>query len=419
VALFLICGGWAGCAKKAAEATAAGGRKGGGGTVPVVVAPVVKKEMPIGLAAIGAVESVRSVPIKSLVTGTLMAVHFQEGQEVRKGDLLFEIDSRPFENALRSAEADLQKTTAQLETAEAEVERYSNLVKGGMVSKEQYQNIQNTASTLRATMASNQAAIANAKLQLEYCTIRAPFDGRTGSLGAHEGDLVRASDPNIALVVVTQMSPIYVTFALPQQNLSTLQHYRAAGPIAVLAHPTGPDAPNEKGELSFLDSAVDATSGTINLKATFANRENSLWPGQFVSVDITLARLPNQIVVPTPALQVGQRGQQVYVVRADNTAELRPVVVDRAEGGESIVSKGLAVGEVVVIDGQVRLRPNAAVAVKPPVEDVPSVRGTGKGKRMAGANGASGDKPAGKDKAAPGPTAPSGSGGAGSGEAAE
>ena len=404
----MLLAGLAGCAKKASVAPgatgtgAANGKRGATGVVPVVVATVQKKDMPLAQGSIGAVESMRSIAVKSFVTGTLMKVNFQEGQEVKKGDLLFELDPRPFENALHLAEADRQKTLALLENADTQVERYAALVEGGMVSQEQFQNIQNTAHTLRATLAGNEAAIANAKLQLDYCSIHAPCDGRTGALGAHEGDLVRASDANVALVVVTQLAPIYVTFTLPQQNLAALQHYQANAPIVVVAQTSGVGAAAEKGTLTFLDSLVDASSGTIKLKATFVNTKHTLWPGQFVRVDLTLATLPDQIVIPTPAVQIGQRGQQVYVVRPDNTVELRPITVDRTEGPDSVIAKGLAAGESVVVDGQMRLRPNIAVAIKPPVEDIPAVRPS-KGARKAAAAGGEGTKEKSGDATATGP----------------
>src|SRR5882724_7151703 len=339
-----------GCTQKEAKPASGKGGRGAGGPVPVVTDKVIKKDAPLSIDAIGAVESQRSISIKSLVTGMLMKVNFQEGQEVKAGDLLFEIDPRPFQNALRSAEADIAKTKALLENADAETARYSSLLKENMVSKEQFQNVQNNQHTLKASLASGEAAIANAALQLEYCSIHAPCDGRTGSLGAHEGDLVRASDANISLVTLTQLAPIYVSFSLPQQHLPLLQKYRSAGKIGVRAAIAGADAP-EKGELTFLDNGIDAATGTIRLKATFANEDHGLWPGLFVNVKLTLTVLRDQLLVPTASIQNGQRGQQVFVVTDKNekkTVELRDVVVDRAIGDNSVISKGLKEGEMVV-----------------------------------------------------------------------
>jgi multidrug efflux system membrane fusion protein len=318
------------------------------------------------------------------VGGTLLRIHFEEGHEVKRGDLLFEIDPRPYENAIHSAEAELEKTTVQLKMADAQVARYAALISGGMVSKEQYETVQNTAQALRATRAANEAAVANARLQLEYCSIHAPCDGRTGILGAHEGDLVRASDPNVALITLTQLSPIYVSFALPQQHLGAIQRYSAGGAITVRAAASDAPTVTGAGALSFIDSAVDAATGTIKLKATFTNAAHTLWPGQFARVTVVLTTLPRQIVVPTPAIQIGQRGPQVYVVRQDLTAELRSVTVDRAVGNETVV-QGLAEGETVVVDGHLRLRPNVAVAVKPPVTDQPAIRATEKRRGPAAA----------------------------------
>jgi membrane fusion protein, multidrug efflux system len=364
-----------GCGEKSATpAAAGGGKRGNTGPVPVVVEAAKKKDMPLNLLAIGSVESVRAVPIKSLVTGVLQKVNFREGQDVKSGDLLFEIDPRPFQNALRSAEADLQKVRVQLETALAQVKRYQGLEAESMVSKEQFRTIQDSARVFQAQLLTSESNLANAKLQLDYCSIRAPFDGRTGGLGAHEGDLVRASDANVSLVTLTQLAPIYVTFAVPQQDLADLQRYKGAGAIGVFATTTGTTPSSETGELIFIDSAIDTTTGTIKLKANFTNQEHVLWPGQFVNLKITLTTLADQIVVPTKAVQNGQDGQQVFVV----TAELRRITVTNTVGLETIVAKGLKAGETVVVDGQIRLRPGAEVDIKPPVEDVPSIRGSGK-----------------------------------------
>ncbi|MCX6952512.1 MAG: efflux RND transporter periplasmic adaptor subunit [Verrucomicrobia bacterium] len=371
----------AGCGEKAAApAAASGSKRGNTGPVPVVVDTAKQKDMPLNLLAIGAVESVRAVAIKSLVTGVLQKVNFREGQDVKAGELLFEIDPRPFQNALRSAEADLQKIRVQLETAQAQVKRYQGLEAEAMVSKEQFRTIQDSARVLQAQLLTSESNLANAKLQLDYCSIRAPFDGRTGGLGAHEGDLVRASDATVSLVTVTQLAPIYVTFAIPQQELASLQRYKGAGSIGVAATVGGTVPSSETGELIFIDSAIDTTTGTIKAKASFSNAGHVLWPGQFVNLKITLTTLADQIVVPTKAIQYGQEGQQVFVVSADKKAELRRVTVGNNVGLETTIAKGLKVGETVVVDGQIRLRPGAEVDIKPPVDDVPTVRGSGKKK---------------------------------------
>ena len=390
-----------GCGQKAESGASAGGgggksgKKGGAsGPVPVVVETAKKKDVPFDLLAIGAVESVRAVNIKSLVTGILVKVNFQEGQDVKAGDLLFEIDPRPFQNALRSAEADLQKVRVQEATALAQVKRYQALSADSMVSQEQYRTIQDTAQVLRAQVLTSEANLANAKLQLEYCSIRAPFDGRTGGLGAHEGDLVRASDANISLITLTQLSPIYVTFSVPQQSLADLQHYKRINPIEVVALPNlTSSTTSEKGELIFIDNAIDATTGTIKLKASFANLNHGLWPGQYNNIRITLTTFKDQTTIPTTAVQNGQDGQQVFVVKGGKTAELRKVTVSSNVGLDSVIASGLAPGDTVVVDGQIRLRPGSEVDIKPPVEDVPTVRGGGKkGKGKGGEKSKGGDE---------------------------
>ncbi len=364
----LILTGLAGCAEKdaaPAAPTGGGGRRGGGGggPAPVVVGKVEHKMMPIALNAIGAVEPIRTASVRSQVTGVLLKLHFQEGQEVKEGDLLFEIDSRSFVNALRQAEADLQKVRVQHETALAEVTRYRSLSEQGMVSKEQYQSIQDNERTLSAALGSTEAAVENDRLLLEYCSIRAPISGRTGSVGAHEGDLVRASDTTVSLVVINQLSPIYVTFSVPQQNLAGITRYRAAGTISVMSKPPGQNEAPEKGELTFIDNTIDATTGTLKLKATFPNEDRRLWPGQFASIVVTLDS-PLALVVPAAAVQNGQRGQFVFVVNPDQTAEERLVTLERTTEEDAVVATGLKEGETVVVDGQLRVLPGKPVAVR-------------------------------------------------------
>jgi multidrug efflux system membrane fusion protein len=301
--------------------------------------------------------------VRSQVTGTSVKVCFQEGQDVQQGDLLFEIDPRPFRNTLTSAEADLQKVRAQLENSRLQLTRYTALNTGAMVSKEQFQTIQSNERVLTAQLAASESAVANARLQLENCSIRAPIAGRTGGVGAHEGDLIRASDATISLVTVHQLSPINVTFGVPQQHLATLARYRAAGSIVVTVVPPGIDATPEKGELTFVDNNVDAATGTLKLKATFPNATHRLWPGQFVSLRVVLAT-PEALVVPSAAVQSSQKGQHVFVVKADKTAELRPITLERAGEQESVVAGGLAEGESVVIDGQLRVVSGKPVEIK-------------------------------------------------------
>lgn len=383
-----------GCGEPPASGSAAkGGKSGkGGGAAPVLVAKAERKVVPLSLEAIGAVEPIRTTAIRSQVTGTLKRRAIREGQDVNAGDLLFEVDPRPFQNALQTAEADLKKAQVQLETARAQVARYRSLSTDQMVSKEQYEKITDTARALEAEVAAVESRLANARLQLEYCSIRAPLTGRTGNINVHEGDIVRANDSGAALMTINQVSPIYVTFGVPQQYLAALARYRASGTLRVSVVPPGADEKPEVGELTFLDNTVDSATGTIRLKGTFPNKESRLWPGQFATVNLTLAS-PEAVAIPSNALQVSQAGQYVYVVRSDQTAELRPVTVERTTGAEAVIAKGLQPGEVVVTEGQLRVIPGRQVEVKTPGAG-DSAGKSGKGGKEA-KGGASGSKPEG------------------------
>ncbi|MEO7600045.1 MAG: efflux RND transporter periplasmic adaptor subunit, partial [Opitutus sp.] len=314
ISLGLLGSGLTGCAPKAKET-----RRGAGGAAPVHVAKVEKKSVPLTLDAIGAVEPSRTASVRSQVTGTLQKITFQEGQDVKAGDALFEIDPRPFQNALRSAQADLQRAHVQQENSRAQADRYRALNTESAISKEQFQSVEDAARTAAAQVVSGEAAVANAQLQVDYCSIRAPIDGRTGSFGAHEGDLISSGNA-MPLVVINQLSPTYVSFSVPQQYLGELSRYRAAGTVGVTAIPPGTDNVRETGELSFIDNAVDSTTGTVRLKATFPNTSRNLWPGQFATVRLTLAN-PEVVWIPSAAVQSDQQGQHVFVVKADKTAE--------------------------------------------------------------------------------------------------
>lgn len=360
----------AGCSDKS--------KSSAGAAAPVVVGKVQRKVVPLILDAIGAVEPIRMVGLRSQVTGLLLKVDFNEGDDVKQGDPLLEIDPRPFQNALRSSEADLEKAKVALETAKSELTRYQALGDTGLISKEQFQTFQDTERTAQAALLSSEATAENDRLQLEYCTIRAPISGRTGSLGAHEGDVVRADDATIALIVINQLSPIYITFSVPQQNLAMLNRYRAAGTLSVTAAPTGDTGPAEKGELTFIDNAIDSSTGTLKLKATFPNENHVLWPGQFANVHLTLSS-PEVFVVAASAIQNDQKGQHVFVINpADNTAELRAVTVERSNENEAVVSKGLKEGEVVVTEGQLRVLPGKPVEIREPGSAGGSAKGQGK-----------------------------------------
>jgi len=363
---------FAGCSAKGKTAASA--------PAPVLAGKVERKVVPLVLDAIGAVEPIRTAGLRSQVTGVLLKLDFKEGDDVKEGDRLMEVDPRPFQNALRSSEADMQKAAVQLDTAKSELSRYRGLSDQGMVSKEQYQSFQDAERTAQAALLSAQAAAENDRLQLEFATIRAPISGRTGGLGAHEGDLIRASDATVSLVVINQLSPIYVTFSVPQQYLAALNRYRAAGTLGVTAAPTGDSAAPEKGELTFIDNAIDSTTGTLKLKATFPNEDHILWPGQFANVHITLAT-PEVLVVPASAIQNDQAGQHVFVISpADNSAELRAVTVERSNENEAVISKGLNEGELVVTEGQLRVLPGKPVEIREPGSAGAKAKGSGMAK---------------------------------------
>jgi multidrug efflux system membrane fusion protein len=348
-----------GCADKSAGR----GGRGAGSAAPVIAGKVERKVVPLNLEAVGAVEPSRTASVRSQVTGTLVKINFAEGKDVKQGDILFEIDPRPFQNSLRSAEADLQRIKVQLGTALAQVDRYRALSDSALVSQEQFQAIADSARALQSQQLASEAAAANARLQLDYCTIRSPLTGRTGNIPVHEGDLVRVNEAGGQLVTVHQLSPINVTFSVPQQYFGALVRYRASGAIKVKVIPPGTDEQPEEGELIFMDNTVDPSTGTLKLKAAFPNPQHRLWPGQFATVTVTLAT-PEALTVASSALQTSQAGQHVYVILPDKTAELRPVTVERLAGPLAVIAKGLREGESVVIDGQLRVIPGKPVEIK-------------------------------------------------------
>jgi multidrug efflux system membrane fusion protein len=336
--------------------------------VPVTSAAVIQKTVPVQLNAIGNVEAYSTVSVKSQIGGILNHVHFKEGQDVRKGDILFTIDPRPYEAALKQAEANLAKDNAQLENAREEVRRYAELVKKGYVAQQQYDQIRTNAATFEATVNADMAVVENARLQLKYCYIYSPITGRTGNLIADEGNLIKAN-ADTAMVVINQVQPIYVTFSVPEQNLPEIKRYMAEGKLRVEAFLSKEDVNPEQGVLTFIDNAVDLATGTIELKGTFANKGKRLWPGQFVSAVLTLTSQPDAIIVPSQSIQTGQKGQYVFVIKNDLTVEDRPVIVGRTLNSETVIDKGLQSGERVVTDGQLRLVPGAKVEVKNKAED--------------------------------------------------
>ncbi len=368
--------------------------------MPVSLASVMTRDIPVQVYGIGNVEAYSTVTVRSQVSGELIRVHFTQGQEVKKGDLLFEIDPRPFQADLNRAEANLSRDSAVLKQAEAnlakdiaqaknaaiEQERYEKLFAKGVAAKEQYDSVRTNAEALEAAVKADQAAIDNAReairadraametarLNLSYCSIRSPIDGRTGSLLVNQGNVIKTNDTS--LVVINQVHPIYVTFSVPEKELPAIKKYMAEGRLPVEAVIPSDPAPPPEGILTFVDNTVDQATGTIKLRGTFDNGDRRLWPGLFVNVAVTLTTQKGAVVVPAQAVQTGQSGAYVFVVRPDMTAEARLVKVGSIVRGDAVIAEGLQRGEKVVTDGQLGLVNGVKVQAKEPVE----------GKREAG-----------------------------------
>jgi membrane fusion protein, multidrug efflux system len=353
----------AGAASGAAGA-GRGGRAGGApGPVPVATASVLSKSMPVEISVIGTAEPVSTVSIRSQITGQLISVNFTEGDEVTKGQRLFTLDRRPLEAALEQAQANLDRDEAQAVNAAAMAKRYQDLADKGIAPREQVDTSRAALAALNATVAADRAALDNAKVQLEYATIEAPISGRTGALMVHEGNLVRAND-STPLVVINQILPMQVAFSIPEARLSELKRFLARGALRVLASPPNDDATPAAGRIAFVDNAVDPTTGTIKVKGTFPNADRRLWPGQYVNVTVELTTEKNATVVSTAAVQAGQQGPYVFVVKPDRTVEMRNVVVTRTAAAETVIASGIVPGETVVTDGHLRLVPGSRISVK-------------------------------------------------------
>lgn len=411
VALLAACGG---CSDRAS-----GTQRAAPTAVPVLVADAVRRDVPLDVGVIGTVQALTVVGVKSQVSGQVMNVHFTEGQDVKAGQPLFTIDPRPFEAILAQAQANVGRDTAQMRQAEAayaqrqaevqqmmanlerdqaqlenarvQEKRYKTLVDKELVAREQYDQFRTNLSALEATVQADRAAVENAraaaqaaqagvenaraviradeaivetaKLNLGYTSIRAPMAGRTGNLMLQAGNVVKANDDN-AMVIIAQIHPIYVSFTVPQQHLAAIKRYMAAGPLSVRATPPGASKATV-GRLTFVNNTVDPTTGTIQLKGTFDNADNMLWPGQYVEVVLTLTT-ETAVVVPSQAVQPGQQGPYVFVVKPDSTVQPRPVELGRRLASDTIITKGLAPGERVVTDGQLRLVPGSRVEIKAP-----------------------------------------------------
>ena len=364
--------------------------------VPVSVATAAQESFPIEIRAVGTAESSAVIQVRSQVSGELVRVGFSEGTDVQQGDLLFEIDPRPYEHALQLAEAALQRDTAvlkqmqanqardaaQAKSLNADADRYAQLVKEGIVSRSQNDQVSAAAEANQASISADKAAIesalasiesdrtaiARATLDLSYCQIHAPVGGRTGNLLVHQGNLIAANGTQ-PLVTINRLEPIWVSFGVPEEHLTAIRQGAARSQLAVhVALQNDPDQ-RASGMLSVIDNTVDPATGTIRLKATFDNHNRLLWPGQFVDVSLTLGMQSNVVVVPAEAVQPGQPGQVVYVVNSNQTVEVRPVTVGLTRSNRVVIDKGIAAGETVVIDGQLRLVPGARVRAVPLVTD--------------------------------------------------
>ena len=361
---------------------------GGPPPVPVSVATAASESVPVEIRVVGDVEPSSTVQIKSQVAGELMSVHFTEGQNVEKGQLLFEIDARPYEEALRQAEANVARDQAQLrqseatrlkdiaslKNADADADRYTALQKEGVVSRQQAEASRTSADVLRESIRADEAgiesarasinadvsAVATAKLNLAYCRIESPVSGRAGNLLVHAGNLVKVND--VPLVVINRIAPIFVGFSVPEEQLSQVRaRYASGGKLGVQVTPQDSGGAPAQGVLTVVDNTVDTATGTIRLKATVPNDDHRLWPGQFVNVVLTLDTQRDATVIPSEAVQAGQQGSFVYVVKSDKTVEARLVTVGQTLERRVVIDKGLAAGETVVTDGQLLLAPGAPV----------------------------------------------------------
>ncbi len=348
----------AGCGDKVAAPLDA---KKSAPAVPVLTATVAQKRMPLRLHAIGNVETVASVAVKSRVDGLITRVHVRDGQEVGRGELLFQLDPKPFEAQIARAQADLARDEAQLDHALVQERRYKELLAQGFVSSESYAQVAANLRTLESTVKAGESEVNRTRINLGYATLRAAISGRIGKVLLSEGNLVKANDTN-ALLIINQLTPIYVSFALPEQHLDEIRANKTRQAMRVEARLD--DGRLLHGDLAFADNSVDTTTGTIRLRGFFANADKSLWPGQFVDTWITLREDAQALVIPAQAVQTGPKGQYVYVVNADSSSEMRAIVISRTDGEEAVIASGLKAGETVVIDGASRLLPGSRVSVK-------------------------------------------------------
>lgn len=339
--------------------------------VPVVVSAATERPMPIRVEAVGNVQALAVVPVRPRVEGEVIAVHFNEGQEVNVGAPLFNLDARQAEASRRQAEANLARDKAQLERAQADMIRYQELLKAGTATRQKAEQAKADAAQLEAALKADQAAIDTARLNIDYAAIKAPVSGRTGTINAKLGTLAKPGD-NQPMVTITQMRPVNVAFAVAEKYLPPIRAAMANGALeAVVTSPTDATLA-ARGRLTFLDSAIDTNTGTIALKASFANDDSRLWPGQFVNVTLTLGSEAKALTVPAEAIQTGQSGTFVFIVDDNAQADIRAVEVDRVMDGTAVISRGLSAGTKVVVQGQMRVAPGLKVAERPPVPAKPA-----------------------------------------------
>jgi membrane fusion protein, multidrug efflux system len=330
--------------------------------VPVVVAKVTEQTVPIDINAVGNVEAYSAVAIKSQVSGVLLEVHFKEGDFVHQGQKLITIDPRPYQAALAQAQAAVTRDKAIAVNNRLQAERYEKLLADGVVPAQQVDTYKSAADASDAVVTADEAAVKTAQLNLDYCTINSPIDGRTGTLMLKPGNLLKVAD--VPIVVINQVNPIYVNFTVPQQYWPEIKKYTAQGTLRVSATVPQDPGPPEVGRVTFVDNEIDTTTGTIHLRGTFSNSQHRLWPGLFVNVSLRLFDRPNAIVVPAQAVSQGQNGALVYVLKNNNTVEARRVVSTRRVGDLALIDEGLKPGETVVVDGQLQLAPGAKVSIK-------------------------------------------------------
>jgi multidrug efflux system membrane fusion protein len=351
-------------------------QRAGARGVPVTVGSVTQQSLPVLLTAIGHAVAYEAVSVKPQVTGQLVEVAFKEGLEVRKGQVLFRIDPRPYQDALNKSKAMLARDQAQTSQAEQDEQRTAQLVAQKLTPQEQLDTAHSNTLSLQAAAKADEAQVASDQLQLTYCTVTSPIDGRTGNLQVDIGNIVQANTS--VLVTINRLAPIFVSFSLPEQNLSDVKRFMAAGDLKIQATLPGEEGTPVTGTLTFIDNTVDSTTGTFALKGTFGNADRRMWPGQYANVTLTVTNQSDVIVVPTAALQSGQNGQYVFVVKGDRTVEMRQVTVARQVGPLAAVSTGVKPGETVVTDGQLLLVPGALADVKPAAADAkaPAAPGT-------------------------------------------